>query len=172
LRGYSIKSATFNFAAAWKEMKTTTSANWWTEALQDTEPENDFKGFETSDFHAIIKRSGNDVSESGVEQWPDNDDGDSDYQILSQEERAESVLQGKEEDGDIVEEESSPSCPKLLVIRNHMDHVFSYIGASSDPEVLAYYGHFRQFRSIIIKKQHASGTQLKIDSFFQPTRSQ
>jgi hypothetical protein len=27
LRGYSIKSATFNFAAAWKEMKTTTLAN-------------------------------------------------------------------------------------------------------------------------------------------------
>jgi hypothetical protein len=35
---------------------------------------------------------------------------------------------------------------------------------SSDPEVLAYYGHFKQFRSII-KKQHASVKQLKIDSF-------
>jgi hypothetical protein len=53
LRGYSIKSAIFNSAAAWKEIKTTTLANGWTKLLQDTEPENDFNGFETSDFHAI-----------------------------------------------------------------------------------------------------------------------
>jgi hypothetical protein len=43
------------------------------------EPENDFKGFEISDFHAIIKRAGDDVSESDVEQWLDNDDGDPGY---------------------------------------------------------------------------------------------
>jgi hypothetical protein len=48
LRGYSIKSTSFNFAVAWKEMKTTTLANGWTNFLQVTEPENDFKGFETS----------------------------------------------------------------------------------------------------------------------------
>jgi hypothetical protein len=72
----------------------------------------------------------------------------------------------------VIEEESASSCPKLSVIRNRMDDVISYIGASSDPEVLAYCGHFRQFCSIIIKKQHASGKQLKIDSFFQPTHSQ
>jgi hypothetical protein len=52
-----------------------------------------------------------------------------------------------------------------------MDDVILYIGASSDPELLAYYGHFRQFHSITIKKQHASGKQLKIDSFFQLVHS-
>jgi hypothetical protein len=85
-------------------------------------------------------------------------------------------LQGKEEDNDVDEddviEESASSCPKLAIIRNHMDDAISHIGAYSDPEVLACYGHFRPFRSVIIKKQHASGKQLKIDSFFQPTRSQ
>jgi hypothetical protein len=30
---------------------------------------NDFKGLETSDFHAIIKRAGDDVSDSDVGQW-------------------------------------------------------------------------------------------------------
>jgi hypothetical protein len=120
LRGYSIKSAIFNFAAAWKEMKTTTLANGWTNLLQDTEPENDFKGFETYDFHAIIKRAGGNVSKSDVEQWQDNDDSDQDYQILSQEETAESALQGKEEDdgvdekdNNIVEGELASTCPKL-----------------------------------------------------------
>jgi hypothetical protein len=34
-----------------------------------------------------------------------------------------------------------------------MDDVISYKGTSSGSEVLAYYGHFRQFRSIIIKKR-------------------
>jgi hypothetical protein len=139
--GYSIKSAIFNFAAAWKEMKTMTSANGWTKLLQDTEPENDFKGFETSNFNIIIKRAGDDNSESDTEQRLDNDNGDPGYQTLSQEETAESVLQGKEEDNNVdqdddgvVEEESASSCPKLSVIRNHMDDVISYIGASSDPK--------------------------------------
>jgi hypothetical protein len=79
-------------------MKTVTLANGWTKLLQGTEPENDFKGFETSNFHAIIKRAGDNVSESDVEQWLSNDDGDPGYQILRQEDIAESVLQGKEED--------------------------------------------------------------------------
>jgi hypothetical protein len=52
-----------------------------------------------------------------------------------------------------------------------MDDVISYIGASLDPGLLAYYGQVIQFRSIIIKKRHVSGKQLKSDSFFQPTRS-
>jgi hypothetical protein len=47
----------FNFAAAWKEMKTMTLSNGWTKLLQAMEPENDFKGFKTSDFHAIINRA-------------------------------------------------------------------------------------------------------------------
>jgi hypothetical protein len=97
LQGYSIKCAIVNFAAAWMEMKTMTLANGWTKLLQNTEPENDFKGSETSDFHAIIKRAGDDVSKSDVEQWLDND-SDPRYQILSQEEIADSVLQGKKED--------------------------------------------------------------------------
>jgi hypothetical protein len=105
LRRYSIKSAILNFAAAWKEMKTMTLANGWTKLLQ--EPENDFRGLETSDFHAIIKRVGDDVSESDVEQWLDNNDGDPGYQILSQDKTAESVLQGDDnvdEEDDVTEE--------------------------------------------------------------------
>jgi hypothetical protein len=41
-------------------------------------------------------RGEDDVSESDIEQWLDNDDGDPGYQILSQAEIAENVLQGKE----------------------------------------------------------------------------
>jgi hypothetical protein len=66
-------------------MKTTTLANGWTKLLQDTGPESNFKGFEASDFHAIIKRAG-DVSESDIEQWLDND-SDPDYQILQAKKR-------------------------------------------------------------------------------------
>jgi hypothetical protein len=94
------------------------------------EPENDFKGFETSIFHTIIKRARGDITESDIEQWADSDNGDPGYLILSQEEIAESVLQGKEEDDDVIEEESTSSCPKLSVIKNHMDAVILYVGAS------------------------------------------
>jgi hypothetical protein len=50
LHEYSIKSTVFNFAAAWKEIKTTTLANGWTKLLQDTEPENDFMRFQDIRF--------------------------------------------------------------------------------------------------------------------------
>jgi hypothetical protein len=50
-------------------------------------------------------------------------DGDPGYQILSQEEIAESVLQGKEEEDDVTEEELASFCPKLSLIRNHMDAI-------------------------------------------------
>jgi hypothetical protein len=63
-----MKSAIFNFAVAWKEMKTITLANGWTKLLQDMEPENYFKCFETSDFYAIIRRAGDDDGESNIEQ--------------------------------------------------------------------------------------------------------
>jgi hypothetical protein len=104
----------------------TTLAIGWTKSLQDTEHENDFKG---SHFYAIIKRVGGNVSESD-KQWLDSDNGDPGYQILSQEEIAEKVLKGKEEDHDVDVEESPSTCPKLSVIWNHMDDI-SYIGASS-----------------------------------------
>jgi hypothetical protein len=129
------------------------------------------QNLKTFDFHAIIKRARDDASKSDIEQWLGNDDGDPGYQILSQEEIAESGLKGREEDDNVIEEEPASSCPKLTVIRNHMGDVISCIRMSSGPEVLAYYGHFMEFCSIIIKKQHANGKQLKIDSFFQPTRS-
>jgi hypothetical protein len=109
------------------------------------EPENNFKCFKTFDFHTIIKRAGDDVIESDVEQCLDSGDGDPGYQILSIEEIAESVRQGKEEgddadeeDDDVVEEESVSFYPKLSLIGNHMDSAITYIGASSDPEVQAY----------------------------------
>jgi hypothetical protein len=152
-------------------MQIMTLAKRWTKLLQDMKPENNFKGFQTSNFHSIIKQAGDDVSQTD-EEWQENDNGDPRYQILSQEEIAESVLQGKEEDDNVPEEKSASSCPNLSVIRNHMDDVISYTEASSDPEVLAYYGHFRHFHSILIKKQLASGKQLKNDSFFQHTCSQ
>jgi hypothetical protein len=101
-------------------MKTTTLANGWTKLLEDTERENDFEGFETSDFHAVLKRAGDDVSESDVEQWPDNDDGDQGYQILSEEEIAENVLQGKEEDDDVDKETTMP------LKKNRLRLVLSY----------------------------------------------
>jgi hypothetical protein len=147
-------------------------ANVWTKLLQGMEPENNFKGSETSNFHANIKRAGDDVSKGVAEQRLDDDDRDPGYQILSQEEIAESVLQGKEEDDDVIEEESASSCPKLSVIRNHMDNIILYIGASSDPEVLAYVDILGSFGQLLLRKQHGSGRQLKTDSFFLPTHLQ
>ena len=44
-------------------------------------------------------RAGDDVTENDIEQWLDIDEGDPGYQILSQEEIAEDVLQADQEVG-------------------------------------------------------------------------
>jgi hypothetical protein len=87
--------------------------------LLDTEPKNVFKVFETSNFHTIIKRAGDVVSESDTEQWLNSDDGDPGYQVLSQEEIAQNLMQGKEDDDDADEEET-------MLKKNWLHFVINY----------------------------------------------
>jgi hypothetical protein len=56
-----------------------------------------------------------------------------------------------EEDKNVIEEDSASSCPKLSVTRNHTDDVISYIGASSDPEVLALMDILSSFVQLLLR---------------------
>lgn len=49
------------------------------------EGEIDFKGFEISDLHETVLKSGENDSETDIEQWLNMDESDPGYQILSQE---------------------------------------------------------------------------------------
>lgn len=53
IRNHTIKSAIFNFANSWKDLKISTLANSWKKLLIDAEPDYDTDGFEASDFHHV-----------------------------------------------------------------------------------------------------------------------
>jgi hypothetical protein len=85
LHAYNIRSAIFNLAAAWKDMKITTLANAWKKLLYDVEPEMDFEGVEASNFRDSLLTAGNKIAtENDVEQWLENDEGNPGYQIFSE----------------------------------------------------------------------------------------
>ena len=53
-----IKSAIYNFASAWKDVKMTTLSNSWKELILDEDPDLDFAGFELNDFHQTLLHAG------------------------------------------------------------------------------------------------------------------
>ena len=94
IKTYSIKSAIFNFASAWKQVRISTLANCWKKLLLDVDPELDFKGFEAQDFHRIFQASGErDVSLDDVENWLEDNNAGPGYQVLTIGEIADTVAE-------------------------------------------------------------------------------
>ncbi|KAF2353176.1 DDE superfamily endonuclease domain [Trinorchestia longiramus] len=174
IKNYNIKSAIFNVAAAWNAVKITTLGNAWKKLLYDAEVEYDFEGFEARDFHRILRRAGEGkVSKDDVRTWLDDTESDPGFQVMTEEEIAHDVLAGDNRDDSSDEgedDEPLPTKPKLSVVRESLDNLISYIDLSPESEIQQYYPHFRTFREIIIHKQHQSGKQLKLNSFFKPAR--
>lgn len=169
---YSLKSAIFNVTGAWKALKTTTLANAWKKLTYDVDVDYDFEGLEATDFHRILQRAGErDVSEEDVRTWLEDTEGDSGYQIMTEELIADEVLVGDTSVTDDEEEdEPLPAKPKLSLVRDSLDTIISYIDLSSDSDVQLYYPHLRALQEVIIKKQHQRGRQTKLDAFFKPVR--
>lgn len=93
-----------------------------------------------------------------------------DYHIMADEEIAEEVLAGDEEENSDEEMgQTSVKRPKLSLILESLDNIISYIDISNEPGIQPYYEHFCTFREIVIKKLYEQGTQLPLDSFFRPT---
>lgn len=169
IRDYNIKSAIFNWASSWKQMKTSTLINGWKKLLFDEDVEPDFKGFEAKDFQETLAAGGEtNVTEADIYDWLEADEGDPGCQILTEEEIACDVASSFTADDDTDEEELEPlSRPKLASARDALDTLINIIDSTADAELQPYYQHFRSAREIVIRKQHQKSTQLKIDSFFK-----
>lgn len=174
LKNYSIKSAIFNFAAAWNEVKASTLENGWNNLFRSESPDNVLtENLDVVDFQNTLISAGEDnVSENDIINWLEEDEGDPGYQILSETEIAEEVMQNNNETDKEDEEEAEYDMPvvsktKLSDLRSYLDEVITYIDSSNDPQIQPYYSHFRSFREIIINKQYSNRKQWKIDAFFK-----
>ena len=52
---YNIRSAIFNFAAAWQDLRPSVLANSWKKLLEGENTETNFEGLETVDFLDILE---------------------------------------------------------------------------------------------------------------------
>ncbi|KAG7176901.1 Tigger transposable element-derived protein 7-like 54 [Homarus americanus] len=160
---YNLKSAIFNFAASWKDVKISTLANCWKKLLLDTEPELEFGGFEVTDFHQMLHLGGeNNIITEDVETWLEENEGDPGYQMLSSEEIADAVCTVDKENDDVENSDREESCVKmsnvkLSVVQESVNNILTYIDNTSSPQMHQYYEHFWTFRELIIRKQYNAG---------------
>ena len=54
IKNYTIKSAIFNFANSWKDLKISTLANSWKKLLTGADPDYEFEGFEATGFYRVL----------------------------------------------------------------------------------------------------------------------
>ena len=141
IKAYNIRSAIFNWAAAWKSMKQASFANAWKNLLEGTETDHDFSGFEVNDFNSQIRRAGLPTDEGDVDAWLNIDEGDPGHQILSEQEIIEEV-RGQDEaasDDDDDELPDSSSVPSVSRIRECCDDIITYLENTSQSNLNVYY---------------------------------
>ena len=178
IKKYSIKSALYNLADSWRDIKCTTLANCWNKLLMPREGDDmaDFEGFdgghEVQDFFELLRKAGEkDVTRADVQNWMDDGDADPGYEMLTPAEIAAQVSQqdaDKEEEED-AEDEFPYKKVKLATLRQHCDELLDYTEYSKLKEAANFYSTLRMLRETIIREQHTvTGRQTKIDSFFAP----
>ncbi|KAK3889625.1 hypothetical protein Pcinc_006390 [Petrolisthes cinctipes] len=170
IKNYTIRSALYNLANSWQDMKATTLENCWKKLLIDVEEDSfeGFEGFEAKDFKKLLHKAGEkNVTEDDVRDWTEENESDPGYQVLSMDEIAAEVTEGdKEESSDDDDEELQCKKVKLSTLRSYMDVLIDYTTYSKIKETEAYYNNLRMLRELVIREQHMGGTQTKMDSFF------
>ncbi|KAK3880961.1 hypothetical protein Pcinc_014611 [Petrolisthes cinctipes] len=54
IKAYNIRSALYNLAYSWADVKVVSLANYWKPLLTGEDIDADFEGFEANDFHKLL----------------------------------------------------------------------------------------------------------------------
>ena len=168
IKRYNIRSAIFNFAAAWQDLRPSVLANSWKKLLEGENTETNFEGIEAVDFLHMLECGGEvAISIADVTDWLSELHLDPGYELLSEADIVSSVL-GEEEKESTDDEEIAVPRKKLSTLRTYVDALIDYSSYSQLPEMAHHYGSLRMIKELIIKEQHMMGRQRKITSFFTP----
>ena len=154
IKNYNIRSAIYNFAAAWQDLKVPVLSNSWKRLIADEDTEVNFEGCQAEDFLGLL-RLGGEVSTSidDITDWLDELDLDPGYEVLSEADILASVVVSEEEESSDEEETMKVPKVKLSTLRTYID----YSSYSQLPEMAHHYGNLKMIRGIIIKEQHMGG---------------
>ena len=99
IKRYNIRSAIFNFAAAWQDLKPSFSANSWKKLLEGENTETNFDGLEAVDFLHLLECGGEvATSIANVTDWLSELHPDPGYELLSEVDIESSALGGEEKE--------------------------------------------------------------------------
>uniref|UniRef100_A0A8C9DYT4 Tigger transposable element derived 7 n=1 Tax=Phocoena sinus TaxID=42100 RepID=A0A8C9DYT4_PHOSS len=155
---YNIKSAIFNWAKSWDEVKQITIANAWENLLYKKEPEYDLQGLEDGAYREILEKYGE------LETKLDND-----RVWLNGDEEKGSPPKTK---GGIIKEvvqkagaEEQTAEFKLSAVRKSLDYLLDFVDAT--PEFQRFHFTLKEMQQEIIKKQFQSRIHSRIGSFLK-----
>ena len=158
IKNYNIRSAIYNFAAAWRDLKVPVLSNSWKRLIADEDTEVNFKRCQAEDFLSLPRRGG-EVSTSidDITDWLDELDLDPGYEVLSEADIMASVVVSEEEKSSDEEETMKVPKVKLSTLRTYTDALIDYSSYSQLPEMAHHYENLRMIRKLIIKEQHMEG---------------
>ncbi|XP_045104416.1 tigger transposable element-derived protein 7-like [Portunus trituberculatus] len=167
IKNYNIRAAIYNMYEAWREMKHTTFTNAWKKLMKDEDYCADFEGFEATDFHQLLKKSGEEeVTVDDVDEWLEENDQTQGNEILNTEQIVAAVT-GEESDSEDSDSGEVKPTVKMSVVRECADVLLKFVEDCSRQDIQIHYDQLRLLRSKIIRMQHESGRQTLIKEFFK-----
>lgn len=158
---YNIKSAVFNWAKSWDEVKQITIANAWGNLLYKKEPEYDLQGLEDGDYREILEKCGeleNTLADDRV--WINGDDEEKGSSPKPKSGITKEVIQ--KGGGD--EEQTAEF--QLSAVRERLDYLLDFVDAT--PEFQRFHFTLKEMQQEIIKKQFQNRIHSRIGSFLKP----
>ncbi|KAM8950753.1 tigger transposable element-derived protein 7 isoform 1-T3 [Lycaon pictus] len=158
---YNIKSAVFNWAKSWDEVKQITIANAWENLLYKKEPEYDLQGLEDGDYREILEKCGeleNTLADDRL--WINGDDEEKGSSPKPKSGIIKEVIQ--KGGGD--EEQTAEF--QLSAVRERLDYLLDFVDAT--PEFQRFHFTLKEMQQEIIKKQFQNRIHSRIGSFLKP----
>ncbi|XP_016066859.1 PREDICTED: tigger transposable element-derived protein 7 [Miniopterus natalensis] len=158
---YNIKSAVFNWANSWGEVKQTTIANAWENLLYRKEPEYDLQRLENKDYRQSLKKCGKSETKLDCDRvWLNGGDEEKGSPPKSKGGIIKEVVQK----GGGAQEQNAEF--KLSAVRKSLDYLLDFVDAT--PEFQKFHFTLKEMQQEIIKKQFQSRVHSRIGSFLKP----
>ncbi|XP_036081668.1 tigger transposable element-derived protein 7 [Rousettus aegyptiacus] len=156
---YNIKSAIFNWAKSWAEVKQITIANAWENLLYKKESEYD-QGLEHGEYGQILEKCGElETKLDGDSVWLNGDDEQG-----SPPKSKDGITKKLVQKGEGMEKQTAEF--ELSAVRKSLDYLLDFVDAT--PEYQRFRFTLKEMQQEIIKKQFQSRVHSRIGSFLKP----
>uniref|UniRef100_K9IM47 Putative tigger transposable element-derived n=1 Tax=Desmodus rotundus TaxID=9430 RepID=K9IM47_DESRO len=156
---YNIKSAVFNWAKSWDEVKQITIANAWENLLYKKEPECDLQGLKDGNYRQSFKKCGElETKLDGDRGWLNEDD-----EVKGSPPRSKGGITKVFQKGRGAQEQIAEF--KLSTVRKNLDYLLDFVDAT--PEFQRFHFTLKELQHEIIKKQFQSRVHSRTGSFLK-----